>query len=121
MQAQLNCECLLLSECIIDCESVVVDSELQCIRSVFVKHAVNGFLTKQRFLTAFNELFPISNLPSQECITKSRNVLLDMMYHVFDKDRNDLIDLTEFACGLSVLCKGSLEDYLKCKCCSVAV
>src|SRR5690242_1398103 len=78
--------------------------------TVFTRNSLNGMLTKQNFIKAFNELFPLSHRAFQS----QRSVLLELMFNVFDRDANDLIDPSEFLYGMSIWCKGSLDNRLRC-------
>lgn len=44
-----------------------------------------------------------------------RNLITDRMFDFYDQDGDGIIIFKEFACGLSILCKGSLDERIKCK------
>lgn len=38
----------------------------------------------------------------------------DRLFHLLDINGDGTVDLSEFVCGLSMLCKGSVEEKLEC-------
>ena len=73
----------------------------------------SGVLTRRSFLQGFRLLSEATNgrLDSNQ---KSRlTMITNRLFDVFDSDGNGVIDASELAAGLSVLCGGSREDKVK--------
>ena len=45
----------------------------------------------------------------------TRNIIIDRMFLFYDQNRDGVIDFDEMVRGMSVLCKGSLDERIKCK------
>ncbi|CAG8589064.1 1720_t:CDS:2 [Paraglomus occultum] len=43
-----------------------------------------------------------------------KNLITDRIFKFFDQDGNGIINFSELVCGLSILCKGNLEEKMKC-------
>ena len=44
-----------------------------------------------------------------------QNLITDRMFDFFDQDLDGVLSFKDFVCGLSILCKGSLDERIKCK------
>jgi hypothetical protein len=44
-----------------------------------------------------------------------KNLITERIFAFFDQDSDGLINFSELVCGLSILCKGSLEEKIQCK------
>lgn len=69
--------------------------------------AIDGKLTRQQFLEAYvNVLHTYGVQPPPEGI---RNAVFDL----FDRDDNNIVDMMELICGISLLCAGSEDDKIQ--------
>eukprot|EP00928_Gymnodinium_smaydae_P099495 TRINITY_DN9512_c0_g1_i1.p2 TRINITY_DN9512_c0_g1~~TRINITY_DN9512_c0_g1_i1.p2 ORF type:complete len:375 (-),score=95.03 TRINITY_DN9512_c0_g1_i1:109-1233(-) len=66
--------------------------------------ASGGSLSRQDFLAAYEALLSQQGIPVPSAATQ--NAVFDL----FDRDDNDVVDLMELICGISLLCKGSEDD-----------
>ena len=83
-----------------------VDSALR----VFHKAAADaGTLTAEAFASCFDSIVDISALSEGEVETLFA-ITIPQLFAMFDMDGNGVVDFTELASGLSVLCGGTRED-----------
>mmetsp|Transcript_46625 Transcript_46625/g.123129 ORF Transcript_46625/g.123129 Transcript_46625/m.123129 type:complete len:346 (-) Transcript_46625:129-1166(-) len=66
--------------------------------------AVDGKLTRELFLESYEELLHKNNIESPE--ESVRNAVFDL----FDRDDNNVVDMMELICGISLLCSGTEDD-----------
>jgi Ca2+-binding EF-hand superfamily protein len=45
-----------------------------------------------------------------------KNLITERIFAFFDQDGDNIINFSELVTGLSVLCKGNLDEKIKCKC-----
>lgn len=43
-----------------------------------------------------------------------KNLIAERIFAFFDQNKDEIISFTELVCGLSILCKGSLDERIKC-------
>ena len=67
---------------------------------------------RETFYACFQQLVTASGDPTHEKADMI-NVILQRLFGVFDADGNGVVDFTELASGLSVLCSGSREDKVR--------
>lgn len=48
-----------------------------------------------------------------------KNLITERIFSFFDQDGNGVIDFAELVCGLSILCKGNLDEKIKCELCFI--
>jgi len=71
--------------------------------TTFKNKANEGQLTREMFLVAYAEILATGEeSPSEEV----KNAVFDL----FDRDDNNVVDMMELICGISLLCGGSEED-----------
>jgi len=64
----------------------------------------DGQLTREQFVEAYSGLLTAHNIEAPEESVK--NAVFDL----FDRDDNNVVDMMELICGISLLCSGSEED-----------
>lgn len=81
-------------------KQIPVDDGLRSLKT----SAVDGKLTREQFLAAYGALLEARNIevPNDEV----RNAVFDL----FDRDENNIVDMMELICGISLLCSGSEDD-----------
>jgi len=79
---------------------VSVNDALQALKS----SAVDGKLTREEFLKAYTVLLQDFN---QE---KPTDAVMNAVFDLFDRDDNNVVDMMEVICGVSLLCTGTEED-----------
>lgn len=79
---------------------VPVDQGLQMLKAA----AVDGKLSREQFQEAYLRILQDHNVevPSEEV----RNAVFDL----FDRDDNNVVDMMELICGISLLCAGAEDD-----------
>mmetsp|Transcript_70256 Transcript_70256/g.206054 ORF Transcript_70256/g.206054 Transcript_70256/m.206054 type:complete len:336 (-) Transcript_70256:21-1028(-) len=66
--------------------------------------AIDGKLTREQFLESYEELLHKLNIESPTELV--RHAVFDL----FDRDDNNVVDMMELICGISLLCSGSEDD-----------
>jgi len=70
----------------------------------FKNAAVNQELGKDIFLKTYQKLLKDANLEIPDLDTQMK------VFGLFDKDNNDIVDMMELVCGISLLCQGTEEE-----------
>ena len=70
----------------------------------FLRDCPSGQLDRAEFLKLYKQFFPFGE-PS---------AFVDYVFHVFDQDKNGLVDFKEFMVALSVSSRGKLEERIEC-------
>jgi len=87
-------------------ESLVNAKELRQWYKSFRKDAPSGFLDKPEFRRIYKQFFPFGDpIP-----------FADLVFSVFDKEKNGLIDFKKFICPVSVTSRGTLDEKCACTC-----
>jgi len=81
-------------------KQIPVDEGLKAFKNA----AVESRLTREQFLQAYSILLEAKSIdmPSDEV----KNAVFDL----FDRDDNNIVDMMELICGISLLCHGSEDD-----------
>lgn len=84
--------------------------EVKKLYETFVELSNGGkeSLDKETFKKGLNKL--------EACGLKNieNTPFADRLFHLLDVNGDGTVDLSEFVCGLSMLCKGSVEEKLEC-------
>ena len=88
------------------------NSMTSVIRIAFVPFFWQGQLSRAAFNRVFASLVPLSGDMS---LTQrgQRQQALGMLFDLFDRDGNGLVDIQELLSGLSVLCGGERDDKIR--------
>lgn len=81
-------------------KNVPVSEGLATLKSA----AVDGKLSRELFLESYEELLHKNNIESPA--ESVRNAVFDL----FDRDDNNVVDMMELICGISLLCSGTEDD-----------
>lgn len=71
----------------------------------------SGRLNKQAFIQCFEQF--VYDLSSRPVDMDRLRIIIDRLFGVFDRDGNGLLDFSELASGLSVLCGGTRDEKVK--------
>lgn len=90
--------------------SLVDKVEVKKLYSTFMELSNGGkeSLSKEMFKKGLNKL--------EACGLKNidNTPFADRLFHLLDINGDGTVDLSEFVCGLSMLCKGTVEEKLEC-------
>jgi len=70
----------------------------------FKGKAEDGQLTRENFLLAYGEI--LATMADTPPVEEVKNAVFDL----FDRDDNNIVDMMELICGISLLCGGSEEE-----------
>jgi Ca2+-binding EF-hand superfamily protein len=76
---------------------------------LFADKAPSGALSRRDFIHAFELIKPVASFDSHSEYAGYTNIV-DKLFDLFDADGDGVVDYTELASGLSVLCGGSRDD-----------
>jgi Ca2+-binding EF-hand superfamily protein len=71
---------------------------------VFKRAAVDGQLSRENFLQAYSEI--LANHQIEPPSVEVQNAVFDL----FDRDDNNIVDMMELICGISLMCSGSEDE-----------
>jgi Ca2+-binding EF-hand superfamily protein len=74
----------------------------------FAQASTDGYVSREAFSTVFNAL--IESADHDDVDFMKACAAVDSLYDVFDTNGDGVVDFTELATGLSVLCGGSRDD-----------
>eukprot|EP01012_Entosiphon_sulcatum_P051224 TRINITY_DN70349_c0_g1_i1.p1 TRINITY_DN70349_c0_g1~~TRINITY_DN70349_c0_g1_i1.p1 ORF type:complete len:287 (+),score=58.50 TRINITY_DN70349_c0_g1_i1:40-861(+) len=80
---------------------------LDRLREAFKKRAVDDVLTKEAFIACVQELVPPDGA-QQDAVLQ-----LHTIFDAFDRDRNNSVDMNEFASGMRIMLRGSEEEKME--------
>jgi len=80
--------------------------EVQTLYSVFTKQAVDGAVDRDRFKES------LSMLETAGLKDLKNSPFADRLFDLLDSNGDGVVDLSEFITGLSMVCKGSMEEKL---------
>jgi len=81
-------------------KQIPVDEGLQA----FKKASVESRLTREQFIQAYSALLQAKG------IEVPANEVKNAVFDLFDRDDNNIVDMMELICGISLLCHGSEDD-----------
>eukprot|EP00397_Hematodinium_sp_SG-2012_P028733 GEMP01030281.1.p1 GENE.GEMP01030281.1~~GEMP01030281.1.p1 ORF type:complete len:313 (+),score=72.73 GEMP01030281.1:204-1142(+) len=73
----------------------------------FKKCAPNSQLSKDQFLGAYQQELRKYGVPLPDMDTQNK------VFALFDRDNNDVVDMMELICGISLLCQGAEDDKIQ--------
>jgi len=81
--------------------------EVSTLNQTFIEHSKNGQVNKETFNKCLQSLEKHGFKPPKDL------GFGDRLFQLLDVDGNGILDLQEFICGLSMLCKGTPDEKLK--------